>query len=107
MRDFKQEFADDRELADEWIAYIAELRVQSEERSRLDRLGDRLEEVLDRLEEALRRFLREIPKFAHLRYTQGELEGIILAAARKARSGSRRFNTRGVAEQNGRQKARF
>ena len=90
-----------KRIAEEWIAYIAELRVQSEERSRLERLGDRLAEVLDRLVEALRRFLRKIPKFAHLRYTRSELEGIILAAAKNIRNGNRRFNGKSV-EQNGR-----
>jgi hypothetical protein len=44
---------------------------------------------------------------AQLRYTQGELEGMILAAARNIRNGSRRFNARGVSEQNGQQNAKF
>ena len=76
LEDFKQDFADDRELAEEWLAHLGETLAQAEDRSLLDRMVD-----------ALRRFLRKIPKFAHLRYTQDELEGIILAAARKARSG--------------------
>jgi hypothetical protein len=84
-------FADDRELAEEWLAHIGETLVDAKDRSLLGRLVD-----------ALRRFLRKIPKFARLRYTQGELEGMILAASKNVRNGSRRFNATGVAEQNGR-----
>ena len=89
-------FADDRELAEEWLAHIGETLVDAKDRSLLGRLVD-----------ALRRFLRKIPKFARLRYTQGELEGMILAAAKNVRNGSRRFNAPGVAEQNGQQNAKF
>ena len=84
-------FADDSELAEEWLAHLGETLVDAKDRSLLGRLAD-----------ALRRFLRKIPKFARLRYTQGELEGMILAAARNARNGRRRFNTTSVLEQNGR-----
>lgn len=75
-------FASDAEVIEEFLANVGEDLVNGADRTLIDRIID-----------ALRKFLRKFPKFSQLRYTQRELENIILASADQIRTKSGRFNT--------------